>query len=149
MRSKSDEDEKLLIFGWITTILDLPKDGNPDKYNELTDRLHELLKSWRQAACKEAEKAYGGCHNCFGKGFSTFRHGETYRGTTHNEGTEVKFCTCDRGKQLEKYFKEAERAAREDELITLDDTPFKTVAQVGEYIDKRIAVIQRDREEKQ
>lgn len=47
------------------------------------------------------DKAYGGCHLCYGKGFSTVRHGETYRGASHNERTDMKFCTCDRGKQLE------------------------------------------------
>jgi len=39
------EDTKLLIFGWITTILGIPKDANPDNYNELTDRLYELFES--------------------------------------------------------------------------------------------------------
>lgn len=47
------------------------------------------------------EKAYGGCHRCYGKGYSTWRHGETYRGSTHNLRDEMKFCTCDRGQQLE------------------------------------------------
>lgn len=58
---------------------------------------------------KEAEKAYGGCHRCYGKGYSTVRYG--YTGAPDFEGdqgfiepvsTHVHFCECDRGKQLKE-----------------------------------------------
>lgn len=38
----NEADFKLVIFGWIETIIGFPKGGNPDKYNELTDKLYEF-----------------------------------------------------------------------------------------------------------
>lgn len=46
--NKEIDDEKLIIFGWITTILGIPKDANPDKYNELTDKIYSMLLSARK-----------------------------------------------------------------------------------------------------
>ena len=37
-----DADIKLIMFGWAVNILGLPENGNPDKYNELVDRLYNL-----------------------------------------------------------------------------------------------------------
>lgn len=42
------EDTKLIIFGWIVTILGVPEKGDPTKYNELTDRLYALLNKEQQ-----------------------------------------------------------------------------------------------------
>ena len=57
-------------------------------------------------AVKETEKAFGGCKNCYGKGYSTWRHGETYRGSTKNLRNDIKYCSCDRGQQLSQIRKE-------------------------------------------
>jgi len=54
---------------------------------------------------EQAEKAYGGCHNCWGKGYttvSTFTVG--YPDFHDDEGFEettdpMNFCECGRGKQ--------------------------------------------------
>ena len=46
----------------------------------------------------EAEKAYGGCHFCYGKGYSSVVYGDG-KVTIHP-------CNCYRGKQLEKLLKE-------------------------------------------
>lgn len=60
----------------------------------------------------ETEKAYGGCHSCYGKGYATVNDkwlafdtdqdigspGGTFSG---GEDFAMKFCSCDRGKQLE------------------------------------------------
>ena len=55
-------------------------------------------------------KAFGGCKNCYGKGYATVRIGTSSR--YHSEiHTELRFCSCDRGKQLKKYFAEAEKEA--------------------------------------
>jgi hypothetical protein len=60
-----------------------------------------------QKEMDKIEKAYGGCHKCYGKGYSTYRHGVS--GSPDFEGdsgfeiapsTHMVFCTCDRGKQL-------------------------------------------------
>jgi hypothetical protein len=45
-----EEDEKLLIFGWITTVLGLPKNADPTNYNKLTDKIYELKKRDEEAA---------------------------------------------------------------------------------------------------
>lgn len=65
--------------------------------------IHQLL----QDAQRDIEKAYGGCRKCYGKGYSTVRHGLTGFNDFGGDGfespirTHMKFCTCDRGKQLE------------------------------------------------
>lgn len=43
---------------------------------------------------KDAEKAYGACHFCYGKGYSTF-----------NAGKNISFCECERGQQLAEVFR--------------------------------------------
>lgn len=55
----------------------------------------------------QTEMAFGGCHKCYGKGYSTYRHGisgapdfEGDRGFETAMKTHMVFCTCDRGKQL-------------------------------------------------
>ena len=50
----------------------------------------------------ETEKAFGGCHKCYGKGYATVRAGlRSYRTPPNtNVKTRIKYCTCDRGKQL-------------------------------------------------
>lgn len=56
-----------------------------------------------------AEKAFGGCKKCYGKGYSTYRHGLS-SGDDSDLGVKSRdfepkirmiFCECDRGKQLE------------------------------------------------
>lgn len=49
---------------------------------------------------QEQTKAFGGCTNCYGKGYATVRQGETYRGKTHNLRNQVRYCDCPRGQQL-------------------------------------------------
>lgn len=58
-------DFKLIVFGWITTILGLPKDGNPDQYNELTDRLVEVFESTMLSVIGRYEHV-DGIHEDFG-----------------------------------------------------------------------------------
>lgn len=42
------EEEKLVIFGWIVTILGIPTLADHTKYNELTDTLYKLAQDWRK-----------------------------------------------------------------------------------------------------
>lgn len=59
----------------------------------------------------KVEKSYGGCHKCYGKGYSTQTLGLSGADDFANEGFDIKpypqiiFCTCDRGKQLEELIK--------------------------------------------
>jgi len=67
-----------------------------------------------KAKVMETEKAFGGCHYCYGKGYGTqtaYMHG---RGEADMGNSDVvidkklptiKFCTCERGKQLKKLIK--------------------------------------------
>lgn len=89
----------------------------------------EAVLAWHQKEVKETEKAYGGCRNCFGKGYSTvIEYASGYDtdqdigspgGKVHYRKPDIRFCTCDRGKQLEKQVKTAVREARLNELYGL------------------------------
>ena len=59
--------------------------------------------------------AFGGCEKCYGKGYATYRHGIT-ESTDFPESkpieriergikTNMVFCVCDRGKQLQELLK--------------------------------------------
>lgn len=44
-------------------------------------------------------KAFGGCTNCYGKGYATVKVNHVGR-NYFKEANPMKFCDCDRGKQL-------------------------------------------------
>lgn len=60
-------------------------------------------------------KAYGGCKICYGKGYSTTIEGTIGYEDFGDDGFEtppheqMKFCECDRGKQLERLLKPTEK----------------------------------------
>ena len=86
---------------------------NDDKYLEYTDagvwikdKAIERVNKAISDAKKEAEKAYGGCHNCYGKGYATtidYTSGSPDfigdRGFKRQNDI-MRFCDCERGKQL-------------------------------------------------
>ena len=53
----------------------------------------------KEEAVAAAEKAYGGCHYCYGKGYGTQTAAWVGRGYYKKLPT-MKFCTCERGEQL-------------------------------------------------
>lgn len=86
-------------------------------------QLSKLKSKAKQAIALElqtVEKAYGSCHKCYGKGYASVRHGETYRGKTTNMRTDIKYCTCERGKQLEELSALEINKARQELLDTVN-----------------------------
>lgn len=98
---------------------------NTSQTAQLRTRISEILVKWnmptRQVAIgelmsliteacaaerEETEKAYGGCHKCFGKGYATYRYGISGAVDFGGDGFEIGpsihmvYCSCDRGKQL-------------------------------------------------
>lgn len=79
------------------------KDEREEYAPNFADRIMQLFDQ-EQAT---TEKAYGGCRNCFGKGYSTqdaaticypdFVGDKCFKRYEHK----MNFCTCERGKQLE------------------------------------------------
>jgi hypothetical protein len=73
----------------------------------------EELRALINDKLEATEKAYGGCHLCFGKGYASYKsavswgHGDVDLGATHGPGKrdtlEMRYCSCDRGKQLKSY----------------------------------------------
>lgn len=78
-------------------------------YNKLATNgdIETFLLPAIKALLVEAEKAYGGCHNCYGKGYATVADGIIGYDDFGGEGfktpitAKMKFCSCERGKQLE------------------------------------------------
>jgi len=48
-------------------------------------------------------KAYGGCTDCYGKGYATHDEYASGGGMKWHVGGPVKYCTCERGKQLKDH----------------------------------------------
>lgn len=92
------------------------------------NELKAAILAWHNRHLSEIERAYGGCHNCYGKGYSTVKSQTTGYGTDGDIGgfegpikidkpIEIKYCDCDRARQLERAVIEA----RIDEINYLDD----------------------------
>lgn len=73
-----------------------------DESKWATSLMKHEAKAAIQTLITKQTAAYGGCIKCYGKGYATWRHGETYHGRSTNMRTEMKYCTCNRGKQLEQ-----------------------------------------------
>lgn len=115
MTSQTDDNEKL------NQIWEALLDDHIDMYNQDRESsaalgvdiavAKESLMAWRDAAIAKTEKAYGGCHDCYGKGYATVNdrwHGNDTDQDIGSPGGHVsggdsnamKLCTCDRGQQL-------------------------------------------------
>lgn len=88
----------------------------------------------RQQAITETEKAFGGCKKCYGKGYSTEHIGKTtafgdFEGekdyTVSNPHIEIRYCSCERGKELHKI---------QNKLITSERNRIRKWAE--KYMDK-------------
>lgn len=85
-----------------------------------------MIMSLFQSHTAELEKAYGGCHNCYGKGYATYEgadisyadFGDELGGASSRKHVyrEMKFCDCGRGKQLELQVAELVKAGKLEEL---------------------------------
>ena len=84
------------------------------KGNTLPKQIVITLNDFKQALTsvyeegeKNAAKAFGGCKKCYGKGYSTVIDSTTYHADFPGDKTYTKpnnpmrFCSCDRGEQLE------------------------------------------------
>ena len=83
---------------------------NYKQYEWLTQTLQTERQKREEAVIAEREKtakAYGGCTNCYGKGYatvidSTIHHADFVGDKTYiTPNDPVRFCSCERGKQLE------------------------------------------------
>jgi len=82
-------------------------------------KAQQAIDSLLASEIEKTVKAFGGCRKCYGKGYSTWRHGETYRGSTKNLRNDIKYCTCERGKQLQEVIAEEVRKARVEDTKKL------------------------------
>jgi hypothetical protein len=74
-----------------------------------------------QKAKQETAKAYGGCTDCYGKGFASYSTAHIGRHYYKKVDNPV-FCKCDRGKQLEAQVKKVKQAVeREVRAEVLDE----------------------------
>lgn len=78
-----------------------------------------IRKNFIRNLLADARKAYGGCNKCYGKGYSTVRYGRRYSADFEGDKTyidpiktNIHFCDCDRGKQIEKLLADARKDER-------------------------------------
>lgn len=81
------------------------------KAERFADEIMEIVASERQ----ELTKSFGGCLNCYGKGYHTKRVGHSSKlgNTTYDT---IGYCSCARGEQLEKIVNSERQAAAIEEL---------------------------------
>lgn len=89
------------------------QEGYYDTRDAVKDAL-KALSTYHQSQMEEVAKAYGGCTNCYGKGYSTYQ-GEYKARQYRWQDKKMKFCDCERGKQLESQMEEREAEIRIDE----------------------------------
>lgn len=109
-------------------------------------KFKQLITSYTKQREQEVAKAYGGCTNCYGKGYATVNDrwygtdtdtdiggtGKYYSGGNPNE---MKFCDCSRGGQLKQAINRRELALLE-RLESLDDGTVAGLMQVIDAIQK-------------
>lgn len=90
-------------------------DGDENVLTNQRQMVEQAIEAYIAEQKKKIEQAYGGCHKCYGKGYSTVRRGRSYRKNgvyaTHEINEEMNYCTCDRGKQLASLLKSNERVS--------------------------------------
>lgn len=91
-------------------------------------QLVEFVEEWHTKALKATAKAFGGCDKCFGKGYASYKGTYYARGSQWPDRDAMKFCSCDRGKELEKRFEATELRARIDERKKMKHDWLTTVA---------------------
>lgn len=98
-------------------------------------------ENWRkgyQTGVAEIEKAYGGCKKCYGKGYSTvLEHisGGHGRSTVFEQLPRMHFCSCERGKGLQK-----EMELRNAELVKrVEGLKFRQTAHPNEQVKRELA----------
>jgi len=99
-------DELFKKTGFEHTLKLVPQSQRELFLSELENHLKSL---WQ----KETEKAFGGCKNCYGKGYATitmYAIGRNYQ----QKMPEMKFCSCERGKELEKRFEKMRQEVSEE-----------------------------------
>jgi hypothetical protein len=69
----------------------------PDVQADLMTWHHQQL----EAKTQETAKAYGGCTNCYGKGYATCSGKYYSRVGDWKDKDDIKYCACERGRQLE------------------------------------------------
>ena len=84
---------------WACEETECHKDGSP------INHILNLLEGEKQ----KLAKAYGGCTLCYGKGYATGAEFWRGRGKTWGRPNKIKYCTCDRGKQLATLNKEPKK----------------------------------------
>lgn len=103
------------------------------------------LKNFLLQELERAEKAYGGCHHCFGKGYRTKLDFKTYHADFEGDRTitekgdyYIPCLDCDRGKQIKEMIERVRREERErikKELSKLQ-TYYHGFTDKTEYISK-------------
>jgi hypothetical protein len=110
------------------------------------------IATQRSRITAEVEKAYGGCHNCYGKGYATVNDRWMGHDTDQDIGSPggtiqggsdfaMKFCTCDRGKQLQELFTAEIVEARIDEIERVEN--MRHDFDMHERNQKRLAELKR------
>jgi len=91
-------------------------------------RAEDSMKQYAEHMVQQTEKAFGGCTDCYGKGYSTVKDYEVAR-NYRKERSQIKYCSCDRGVQLKELNDDLVQQEREkavsfaESIISLDKTP--------------------------
>jgi hypothetical protein len=109
--------DEVKITDWETSFyLEFPSIGTMEIdspiFVECTDEIIDFIKQ----LLEKTVKAYGNCELCYGKGYSTRAYNEVGspdfagdKGYEKEKLNEIQFCSCDRGKQLKKIFKNKDK----------------------------------------
>lgn len=66
------------------------------------DQASKAIKKIISEEVVKAEKAFGNCKKCYGKGYATYFGTYSVRQYKWKDPEDMKFCTCERGEQLEE-----------------------------------------------
>jgi len=113
---KTNEWEEEWIKSEIETYVDQNVEERVFNREWLKFHMNILFPKLLTRATAEAEKAFGGCKNCYGKGYSTVREtAGSYRTGVWLLDSYIPCPKCDRGKQIQEMKEYMRAEAAEDE----------------------------------
>lgn len=114
---------------------------------------HEDVRSILKQLVAQEAKAFGGCRNCYGKGYATVISGLRGHADFGGDGfqspptTHIKYCSCDRGKQSQQLVAQEANKAVLKEIYTIDELFGAKDAELYAYLTSRVAHLTAEKEQ--
>lgn len=105
-KATQDNEMRSVLINYRSLVSDLVEDRHDrgistEELKAIDNKALVAIETYVLKKVQETEKAYGGCHNCYGKGYAT-KQDFVSGGGKKWRARPIVYCKCDRGLQLER-----------------------------------------------